>query len=265
MNSSSGRGTVLLTGSAGSIGRVVAARLEREGWTVRPFDLATGDDLRDEHAVRAAAVGCDAIVHAGAIPHDSLGSAADIMATNVLGTWHVLLAAEQSGVERVVAFSSLQVFGFFDGEGVPEYLPVDDDHPRRAARPYGLSKRLAEDMCDAWTRRTAIPTVVLRPVTVVTDDSLRRLVPTDMECGAFVHVDDVADAVAKSLVVPVDGHVRLILCGPGEFDASVAERVLGWEATRKWPVRRIVAQLKRKSWWRQTVHLRTPSTVKRRS
>jgi UDP-glucose 4-epimerase len=116
------------------------------------------------------------------------------VATNVVGTWHVLLAAEQVGVSRVVYFSSAQVFGFAEGEGEPEYLPVDDNHPLRAARPYGMSKRLAEEMCSAWTDRTGIPTIVLRPVMILDDDALRSVSPEGAELGAFVHVDDVASA-----------------------------------------------------------------------
>src|SRR5206468_1402367 len=107
--------------------------------------------------------------HAGALAHDWAGTPADIMATNLLGTWHVLLAAEQHRVRRVVYFSSAQVFGVTDGENEPCYLPVDDAHPLQAARPYGLSKRLAEEMCQAWTARTGIPTVALRPVLILDD------------------------------------------------------------------------------------------------
>jgi UDP-glucose 4-epimerase len=69
------------------------------------------------------------------------------MAVNVLGTWHVLLAADGAGVTRVIHFSSAQVFGIAGGERLPDYFPVDDAHPRRAMRPYGLSKYLAEDLC----------------------------------------------------------------------------------------------------------------------
>src|SRR5687768_7357403 len=108
--------TVLLTGSSGRVGRRLAARVERLGGNIRPFDLADGCDLRDEEAVLAAAEGCDAIIHAGAIPHDSAGSPADIVATNVLGTWHVLLAAQRCSAQSVVSFSSVQVFGFSEGE-----------------------------------------------------------------------------------------------------------------------------------------------------
>ena len=127
---------VLLTGSSGGVGRAALPALESAGWTVRCFDIAEGQDLRDEASVRKAVTGCDAIVHAGAIPHDTRGTPADIVATNVQGTWHVLLAAEAEGVDRVVYFSSAQVFGCSEGEGTPAYLPIDDAHPlrRRALR-----------------------------------------------------------------------------------------------------------------------------------
>lgn len=225
----------MVTGSAGLVGRAVVERLSSKGCTVREFDLLAGDDLRDEAAVLAAVEDCDAVVHAGAVPHDSRGTPADIVATNVLGTWHVLLAAERHAVDRVIYFSSAQVFGCAEGEGSPVYRPIDDLHPVRATRPYGMSKRLAEHMCEAWTSRTGIPTVVLRPVLVLTDAGLLGMTAEDAELGAFVHVDDVADAVARALDADVEGHVRLTLCGPGEFDTSVARRVLGWSATRGWP------------------------------
>jgi UDP-glucose 4-epimerase len=226
---------VLLTGSAGQVGRATETALEGAGWTVRRFDLAEGQDLRDYDAVFEAMLGCEAVVHAGALAHDSAGTPADIVATNVLGTWHVLLAAETVAVSRVVYFSSAQVFGFAEGEGEPIYLPVDDDHPVRASRPYGMSKRLAEDMCSAWTARTGITTIVLRPVMVLTDHSLKSISPEMAELEAFVHVEDVARAVALGLTVDVSGHHRLTLCGPGDFDTTAATTVLGWKPTHTWP------------------------------
>jgi UDP-glucose 4-epimerase len=207
--------------------------LESAGWTVQPFDLSCGQDLLEAESVLNEAEGCEAIVHAGAIAHDLSGTPAQIMATNVLGTWHVLLAAEARQMARVVTFSSAHVFGFADGEGVPDYLPVDDNHPLRAARPYGLSKRLAEEMCAAWTARTGISTIVLRPVIIVNDDSLASL--TDLELNAFVHVDDVAEATVGALTASIDGHHRLTLCGPGDFDTSAAFETIGWQARRGRP------------------------------
>jgi NAD(P)-dependent dehydrogenase (short-subunit alcohol dehydrogenase family) len=228
-------GTVLVTGARGLVGTALVDRLRSEGWRVRGFDLKGGDDLRDERALLDAARGCGAIVHAGAIPHDSAGTPADIVETNVLGTWHVLLAAERAGVSRVVYLSSVHVFGFADGAGTPAYVPVDDDHPLRASRPYGMSKRLAEEMCAAWTSRTGIPTVVLRPVLVLGDAGLARTSEGTVELGAYVHVDDAVDASIRALGAELEGHHRITICGPGPFDTSLAQRVLGWKATRGWP------------------------------
>ena len=76
-------------------------------------------------------------MHTGAVAHDDNGTPAEIVATNVVGTWHVLVAAEAHAVTRVVSFSSAQVFGCADGEGTPEYVPIDDAHPLPRRGPTG--------------------------------------------------------------------------------------------------------------------------------
>jgi len=98
-----------------------------------------------------------------------------------------------------------------------------------------MSKRLAEETCEAWSARTGIPTIVLRPVMILTEEGLERTDPKTAEFGAYVHLDDVVDAVVKSLSVPVPPHARMTLCGPGDFDTTVARNVLGWQARRGWP------------------------------
>lgn len=221
---------ILVTGHRGGIGAPVTRHLERAGHTVVGFDRAGGDnsddnsgDLLDAAAIRRAAGGCDAVVHLGALAHDTAGPPEDIMAVNVLGTWHVLLAAEAAGVTRVVHFSSVQVFGTAEGERLPDYFPVDDAHPRRAMRPYGLSKLLGEDLCAGFTSRTAIPTVVLRPVWVLKPEMYQQIEASwradprrewtpHWEYGSFVDVRDVASAVGLALTVPLSGHHRMTLC-----------------------------------------------------
>jgi UDP-glucose 4-epimerase len=83
-----------------------------------------GMDLLDLAEVGHAA-GCGPVVHLGTLAHDTADSPEQIVAVNVLGTWHVLLA----GVTRVVHFSSAQVFGIAEGVRFPDYFPVDDAHP----------------------------------------------------------------------------------------------------------------------------------------
>jgi UDP-glucose 4-epimerase len=223
---------ILVTGHRGNIGAPVAGHLERLGHDVAGFDRVDGMDLLDLAEVRHAAAGCGAVVHLGALAHDSAGSPEEIMAVNVLGTWHVLLAAEAAGVTRVIHFSSAQVFGIAEGERLPDYFPVDDAHPRRAIRAYGLSKCLAEDLCAGFTARTGIATVSLRPVAVWGPGEYRR---AEMrwhaeprsewepfwEYGAFVDVRDVATAVENALTVPLAGHHRALLCA-ADISATAA-------------------------------------------
>ena len=63
------------------------------------FDRSGGADVLDLSAVSRAARGYAAIVHLAALAHDSAGSPEQIMAVNMLGTWHVLPAAEAAGGE----------------------------------------------------------------------------------------------------------------------------------------------------------------------
>jgi nucleoside-diphosphate-sugar epimerase len=147
----------------------------------------------------------------------------------------VLLAAEAVAAERVVCFSSAQVFGTAEGERLPDYLPIDDAHPRRAMRAYGLSKVLAEDLCAGFTARTDIPVVALRPVWVWDPGMYQRIEarwradPRSewspfWEYGGFVDVRDVAFAVQRALTVPLTGHHRLLLCAA---DIAATEPSLG--------------------------------------
>ena len=119
---------VLVTGSDGKIGSVVARTLLAAGFEVVPFDAALGDDVRDADALRAKGRGCDAVAHLAAIAGDS-EAPEDVMHTNVLGTWNVLVAARETGMRRVVSFSSVNALGVFLGHRPPDYLPIDSHHP----------------------------------------------------------------------------------------------------------------------------------------
>jgi nucleoside-diphosphate-sugar epimerase len=213
---------VLLTGDRGIVGRPTRVALERDGHTVVGFDLASGDDIRDLAAVRAAAEGCDAIVHLAGIPGDREDIPDQVVAVNVSGTWNVLLAAQAHGIGRVVHASSGKALGMLERD--PQYLPIDDAHPGLPARPYGLAKWLSEEMCLAATRDSGIETLCLRPVFVVEPSqwaefaSLTELGPArgrSWHLGVFVDVRDVADAfaLAVSCDAPEGGHARLLLCG----------------------------------------------------
>jgi nucleoside-diphosphate-sugar epimerase len=238
---------ILVTGQRGHVGAVVARHLAGQGHEIVGFDFADGQDVLDAGAVRRAAAGCTAIVHLAALAHDSAGTPEQIMAVNVLGTWHVLLAAQAAGVTRVVHFSSAQVFGTAEGERLPDYLPLDDAHPLRAGRPYGMSKVLSEDLCAGVTSRSGVATICLRPVAVWQPDFYQRAEmrwqadPASewtpyWEFGAIVDARDVAAAVECSLASHFDGHVRAVLCAD-DIAASAPSLEIAGRLTPDVPVR----------------------------
>jgi dTDP-L-rhamnose 4-epimerase len=106
---------VLVTGAAGFIGRVVSAHLRVDGDEVVAYDRAVdpADDITDLARVRAAADGCDAVVHLAAKVGLGVGIADidDYARHNDLGTAVVLRATAEAGIRRLVFASSMVVYG----------------------------------------------------------------------------------------------------------------------------------------------------------
>jgi dTDP-L-rhamnose 4-epimerase len=187
---------VLLIGGAGFIGRPTARALRRAGADVIVFDRALDvcDDITDLERVRAAARGCDAVVHLAAKVGLGVGldDMDDYVRSNDLGTAIVLRAAAAAKVRRVVYASSMVVYGegayecprhgptvppprtradlsagHFDprcpvcGDDlvpglVPESAPFD---PRNT---YAATKVHGEHLADCWARETSASVVALR-------------------------------------------------------------------------------------------------------
>ena len=106
---------VLVTGSAGFIGRVVCARLSTDGDEIVGYDRAIdpADDITDLTRLRAAADGCDAVVHLAAKVGlgVGIGDIDDYARHNDLGTAVVLRAGAEAGISRLVFASSMVVYG----------------------------------------------------------------------------------------------------------------------------------------------------------
>ena len=118
----------LVTGAGGFIGAHVTATLERDGASVRGFDLGappdglavsewmTGDVL-DRAALERAVVGCDAVFHLAAVYSYYRRDAEAMLRVNLEGTRNVLAAA---GRRRVVATSSAGTCGPVPGRPADE-------------------------------------------------------------------------------------------------------------------------------------------------
>jgi len=165
----------LVTGGAGFIGSHIVARLLEDGQRVRVLDnFVTGKranlipflpdielqegDLRELPAVMQACRGVDYVLHQaalGSVPR----SVADPLTThhaNVTGTLHVLMAAREAGVRRVVYASSSSVYG-----NTPT-LPKHEDIKPAPLSPYAVSKLAGEHYCQVFLHAYGLESVALR-------------------------------------------------------------------------------------------------------
>lgn len=160
---------VLLTGSAGRVGRVIAETLLVRGDTVVGFDKISAPwkhprftqiegDLADAQAVQAACAGADAVLHIGAYMTWLASEQAQLFEANVTGTLNVLAGAQSEGVKKFVFASSGEVYP----DRNPAYLPIDEAHSRQPTSPYGLSKKMAEDAVRFHERVHGLRAVILR-------------------------------------------------------------------------------------------------------
>ena len=157
----------------GKVGTATAAALVTAGHEVTCTDLMRGvferpqpgepaylqADLTSAGDAFAVVRGMNAVVHAAAIPDPTHNPPATVFQNNLMATFNVLEAAVRFGVSRFVNISSETVPGFFFPERpfLPDYVPVDEDHPIRPQDPYALSKYFGELLMDAAVRAIGHP------------------------------------------------------------------------------------------------------------
>ena len=113
---------LLLTGAAGSLGKVLRESLRPCAHVLRLSDVAAlapaqgaheevvPCDLADKAAVDALVAGCDAIVHLGGVSVERPFE--EVLEANIKGVFHIYEGARRHGVRRVVFASSNHVIGF---------------------------------------------------------------------------------------------------------------------------------------------------------
>jgi uronate dehydrogenase len=157
--------TVLITGAAGNIGGKLAAHYRQTGqYDLRLLDRAGGDgviaaDLAawDEGWARQFR-GVDTVIHLAADPRGQC-SWAEVMGPNVMGTQHVLRAAREAKVRRVIFASSVQVMMGYRFRPDPV---LTTELPPAPLSPYGITKLMGEFIGKAFAEETGISFIAFR-------------------------------------------------------------------------------------------------------
>jgi UDP-glucose 4-epimerase len=238
----------LVTGGAGFIGSHLVEALVARGHAVRVLDnFSTGDpanleqvrervrvidgDITDRATVRAAVQGVEVVFHQAALASVPR-SVADPLATHqacVNGTLHVLLAAKECGVRRVVYAASSSAYGN------SARLPKCETDPTAPLSPYAVAKLAGEQYCAAFSEVYGLETVRLRYFNVFgprqsPDSPYAAVIPRFIEAMTagrssvihgdgeqsrdFTFVADVVQANLRAAEAPgVRGKVYNIACG----------------------------------------------------
>jgi len=246
---------VLVTGGAGYIGSHTAKRLAQVGfepvtldnlgaghrWAVQwgPFiagDLANAALLQQvlgEHRV-------EAVVHfaANAYVGESMHEPRKYFHNNVTNSLNLLEAMLDAGVKRIVFSSSCATYG------VPQHVPIAEDHPQHPVNPYGESKLFVERTLHWYGKAYNLDWMSLRYFNAAgadpdgelgeVHDPETHLIPIVLETAAgersavpvlgtdyptpdgtairdYIHVTDLAEAHVLALKYLVDGRNSLAL------------------------------------------------------
>lgn len=210
---------VLVTGATGFVGGYVSWRLLADGWQVTGLSrtasdrtlptgmsAATGDVVTGQ-GLAESMVGMDAVVHLVGVIEER--GATTFERVHVDGTGNVLAAATAAGVERFVFMSALGA-----DLASPSSYQRTKAQAEALVRASGMTwtimrPSLIFGVGDDFFSGTLRDLVVLPPVVPVVGDGSFPFRP--------IHVEDVADAFARALVLPAAEGGSFDLLGPREY------------------------------------------------
>lgn len=175
----------LVTGATGFLGWHVARLLVERGERVRALarpaaggalrlirDLeveTVAGDLTDPHSLDRAVAGCGVVYHVAADYRLWAKDPTELYRSNVDGTAHLLAAARDAGVDRVVYTSTVGCIGCREGIIADEAAPVTIEDMQGA---YKRSKFLAEQKA-LEAARAGLPVVIVNPTTPIGERDLK--------------------------------------------------------------------------------------------
>jgi len=161
------RQSVLITGAAGHIGRVLKDGL-KDRYRLRlvyhnnrlppgPGETVEIGSITDLPFMETVCRGIDTVVHMAANPWDD-APFEQVLEPNIIGTYTVFEAARRAGVKKVVFASSNHATGYYEKEGIF----TTPDMPVRPDGYYGVSKVFGEALGRYYADAFGLGVICLR-------------------------------------------------------------------------------------------------------
>lgn len=214
---------VLVSGSEGFIGKHLCRKLAEEGISFFGADINDGIDLSDPAYIdQLPAFRVAVHLAAKTFVPESWKDPYSFFRTNINTTLNVLEACRRSKGRMIMA--STYVYG------IPEHLPINEDHPLSALNPYAHSKLSAESLCLGYAQSGDMPLLIFRPFNVYgPGQDSRFLIPSILEQWKqgrvmlkdpapkrdYIFVEDMIDAYIKAIRNGFTG-VEIVNIGSGE-------------------------------------------------
>lgn len=186
---------ILVTGGEGFIGSHLCEALVSQGFNVRALcqynsfgsvgwlenspvrheiDIVFGD-IRDVNNLSLHTKNINIIYNLAAlisIPY-SYTAIDSYVQTNILGTVNICNVALRNSIEKIVHFSTSEVYG------TALYTPIDEKHPLQPQSPYSATKVSADALVKSFSDSFNLPIIIARPFnTYGPRQSTRAIIPT---------------------------------------------------------------------------------------
>jgi UDP-glucose 4-epimerase len=181
--------TILVTGGAGYIGSHAVLALKKSGYDVVVLDnLSYGHREIIEDVLKVELVVGDisdralldqlfatreisAVMHFAAFIQvgESVTDPAKYYRNNVMGTLNLLEAMQAAGVNKFVFSSTCATYG------IPQFLPLTEDHPQNPLNAYGTSKWMVEQLIKDFDQAYGLRSVYFRYFNAAGADPSGRL------------------------------------------------------------------------------------------
>ena len=155
---------ILITGSSGQLGSYLVESVKNSvGMDIIPsrYTKIVGD-IRGDLENMLKGYDIDAIIHAAAQVSvvKSVEDPKFDADNNIMGTINLLEYARKHDVEQFIYISSAAIYG------EPQYLPIDEEHPKDPKSPYGLSKLTGERYSLLYGELYGIKVASVRPFNI---------------------------------------------------------------------------------------------------